>query len=71
MSQVTPGFFTNVEDGIRHMLKLTVKLDAKCTLGIEHHIDVGRFGETVRCDSCSGTDRNPIPTREVIQSDDY
>ena len=42
-------------------------LDAKCDENFEKHMVTGHKGQKIRCYSCQGTDRAPIPWAEVMQ----
>ena len=42
-------------------------LDAECGEDFKKHVVTGHTGQKIRCYTCQGTDRAPIPWNEVMQ----
>ncbi len=69
MTTLTPEFFKMVDANNEHFRQLTGRppLDAKCERDFEKHAVIGHTGQIIKCCSCQGTDRAPIPWAEVMR----
>ncbi len=54
-------------DKLEQNMRNTAKPDARCSIKVSYHRQRMPSGGIMVCTSCQGTDREPIPTREVIQ----
>ncbi len=66
---ISVGFLERLgkwEESIRKMAGQP-PLDAKCDEDFEKHMVIGHTGQKIRCYTCQGTNRVPIPWEEVMQ----